>query len=75
MNERTRKFLKRALDAIEVAEGILDMNKPEMAAGRAYYAMFYTAEALLAEKGLEFSTHGKVIGAYGLFCKDKRTRP
>ena len=35
MNERTRKFLDRALDAIEVAESILDMNKPEMAAGRA----------------------------------------
>ena len=76
MKERTRKFLDRALDAIEVAEGILDMNKPEMAAGRAYYAMFYVAEALLAEKGLEFSTHGQVIGAYGLhFAKTKELDP
>jgi len=76
MNERSRKFLDKALDAIEVAEGILDMNKPEFAAGRAYYAMFYVAEALLAEKGLEFSTHGQVIGAYGLhFAKTKALDP
>mgnify|MGYP003390409001 FL=1 len=32
MNERTSKFLDKALDAIEVAERILDMNKPEFAA-------------------------------------------
>ena len=76
MNERAQKFLARALDAIEVAEGILEMDKPEMAAGRAYYAMFYIAEALLAEKELEFSAHGQVIGAYGLhFAKTKALDP
>jgi uncharacterized protein (UPF0332 family) len=76
MNERTRRFLDRALDTIEVAESILDMNKPEMAAGRAYYAMFYVAEALLAEKGLEFSQHGQVIGTYGkVYAKTKELDP
>jgi uncharacterized protein (UPF0332 family) len=64
------------LDSIEVAEGILDMNKPDMAAGRAYYAMFYVAEALLYEKGLEFNTHGQVIGAYGkVFAKTNELDP
>lgn len=76
MKEHSQKLLKKALDAIEVAEGILDMNKPEMAAGRAYYAMFYVAEALLYEKGLEFKTHGQVIGAYGKeFAKTKDLDP
>ncbi|MBL8090007.1 MAG: HEPN domain-containing protein [Anaerolineales bacterium] len=76
MKEHSQKLLKKALDAIEVAEGILDMNKPEMAAGRAYYAMFYIAEALLYEKGLEFKTHGQVIGAYGKeFAKTKELDP
>ncbi len=52
------------------------MNKPDMAAGRAYYAMFYIAEALLYEKGLEFNTHGQVIGAYGkVFAKTKVLDP
>ena len=76
MKERTGKLLAKAIDAIEVAEGILDMGKPEMAAGRAYYAMFYIAEALLHEKGLEFNTHGQVIGAYGKeFAKTKELDP
>lgn len=76
MKEHSRKLLDKALDSIEVAEGILDMNKPDMAAGRAYYAMFYIAEALLYEKGLEFNTHGQVIGAYGKeFAKTKELDP
>jgi len=76
MKDHTRKLLVKAMDSIEVAEAILEMNKPEMAAGRAYYAMFYTAEALLYEKGLEFNTHGQVIGAYGKeFAKTKELDP
>lgn len=76
MKEHSRKLLDKALDSIEVAEGILDMNKPDIAAGRAYYAMFYVAEALLYEKGLEFNTHGQVIGAYGKeFAKTNELDP
>jgi len=76
MKEHSRKLLTKALDAIEVSEAILDMNKPEMAVGRAYYAMFYVAEALLYEKGMEFHTHGQVIGAYGkVFAKTKELDP
>ena len=72
MKEHSRKLFHKALDAIEVTEGILEMDKPEMAAGRAYYAMFYVAEALLYERGLEFNTHGQVIAAYGKeFAKTK----
>jgi uncharacterized protein (UPF0332 family) len=76
MKEHSRKLLTKAVDSIEVAETILEMNKPEMAAGRAYYAMFYIAEALLFEKGMEFNTHGQVIGAYGKeFAKTKELDP
>jgi uncharacterized protein (UPF0332 family) len=76
MKEHSRKLLDKAMDSIEVAEGILDMNKPDMAAGRAYYAMFYIAEALLYEKGLEFNTHGQVISAYGkVFAKTGELDP
>jgi len=51
VRERSSKLFEKALDNIEVAEHILDMGKPEIAVGRAYYAMFYVAEALLYEKG------------------------
>jgi uncharacterized protein (UPF0332 family) len=76
MKERSEKLFAKALDAIEVAEAVLDMGKPDFAAGRAYYAMFYIAEALLYEKGMEFHTHGQVIGAYGkVFAKTKELDP
>ena len=76
MKERSRKLFEKALDNIEVAEQVLDIGKPEIAVGRAYYAMFYTAEALLYEKGLEFKTHGQIIGAYGKeFAKTRELDP
>jgi len=65
VNEYTRKLLDKAIDTIEGAEILLDHKKTDLAAGRAYYALFYIAEALLNEKGLQFKDHGKVIGAYG----------
>lgn len=76
MKEYSRKLLAKSLDAIEAAEGLLNMGKNEIAAGRAYYAMFYIAEALLAEKDLQFNQHGQVIGAYGLhFAKTRELDP
>lgn len=76
MNEYTRKLLEKAIDTIESAELLLDNKKIDVAAGRAYYALFYVAEALLSEKELQFSTHGDVIGAYGKeFSKTKILDP
>ncbi len=72
MNDYTRKLLNKALDTIESAELLLANGKTDVAAGRAYYALFYVAEALLNEKGLQFGRHGDVIGAYGKqFSKTK----
>jgi len=72
MNDYTRKLLDKALDTIESAELLLDHGKIDVASGRAYYALFYVAEALLNEKGLQFGRHGDVIGAYGKgFSKTK----
>ena len=58
MKEYTRKLLDKSLDSIEATQGLMNMGKAEIAAGRAYYAMFYIAEALLGEDGLHFSQHG-----------------
>lgn len=72
MKDYTRKLLAKALDTIESAEILLDHRKVDVAAGRAYYSLFYVAEALLNEKGFQFSKHGDVIAAYGKeFSKTK----
>jgi len=76
MNDYTRKLFDKAIDTIEGAELLLEHDKTDLAAGRAYYALFYVAEALLNEKGLQFSKHGDVIGAYGKeFSKTKLLDP
>jgi len=67
-----KKLLDKAVDAIEAAEILVDHQKSDMAAGRAYYAMFYIAEALLNEKDLKFSKHSGVHSAFGEnFAKTK----
>jgi uncharacterized protein (UPF0332 family) len=77
MKEYARKLLGKAQAAIEAAEGLTNMGKTEFAAGRAYYAMFYTAEALLYDQfDLKFNQHGQVIAAYGKhFAKTKELDP
>ena len=65
MKESSRRLLDKAGRAIEAAKTLLVSGYPEFATGRAYYAMFYTAEALLNEKELQFSKHGGVHGAFG----------
>lgn len=66
MKEITRSLLEKAQRAILAAQTLIDPgNFPDFATGRAYYAMFYVAEALLEEKGLHFSKHGGVHGAFG----------
>ena len=58
MKRKTQQLLNKAREAVEAAEILLEAGKNDFAAGRAYYAMFYVAEALLFEKGLEFRKHG-----------------
>ena len=66
MKEASRLLIEKAQRAIEAAQTLLvDGNYPEFSTGRAYYAMFYIAEALLEDKGLRFSKHGGVHGAFG----------
>jgi len=65
MKSESRRLLDKAARAIRAAETLLREGDPDFAAGRAYYAMFYAAEALLFERGLQFRKHGAVHGAFG----------
>jgi uncharacterized protein (UPF0332 family) len=77
MKDYSSKLLNKALDAIEAAEALLNIDKAEIAVGRAYYSMFYVAEALLYnEFDLKLNQHGQVIAAYGRnFAKTKALDP
>lgn len=76
MKDYTRKLLEKAIDSIEAAEALLEIDKSDFAASRAYYAMFYIAEALLNEKEMIFSKHSGVHAAFGQqFAKAKIIDP
>jgi uncharacterized protein (UPF0332 family) len=77
MNVHTQKLLDKSLDVLEAAEVLLRNEKIDVAAGRAYYSMMHTAEALLfEEKNLSFNKHGDIHAAYGLyFAKTKILDP
>ena len=65
MKESSEKLLEKSARAVRAAEILLREGDLDAAAGRAYYAMFYVAEALLFEKGLQFRKHSGVHSAFG----------
>jgi len=65
MKEETRKLIEKASRALRAAEVLLNSGDPEFAAGRAYYAMLHSAQALLREKDLKYHKHAGVHAAFG----------
>lgn len=65
MKESTRKLLDKAERAIEAAESQMRAGFLDFAVARAYYAMFYIAEALLSERGMSSRKHSGVHAAFG----------
>ena len=64
MNEVTLLFV-RARESLTAAQLMSREDLPNIAASRAYYEMFYNAEALLLQRGLAYSSHSAVIAAFG----------
>lgn len=70
MTDFVQRRLAKAAEFVQAARLLLDEGFGDSAADRAYYAMFYAVEALLAARELTYSSHGAVHGAFGrLFAK------
>ena len=65
MTPTQRDLLQKARDSLDASELLLKGGHPGFAASRAYYSMFYVAEALLLGLGLSFSKHSAVVAAFG----------
>ncbi|MGH2412534.1 MAG: HEPN domain-containing protein [Microcystaceae cyanobacterium] len=65
MSPEQQGLLDKAHRSLEAARRLNETGFPEFATSRAYYAMFYVAEAFLAGEGLSFSRHSAVISALG----------
>lgn len=65
MKDPYQAILEKARESLEAANLLADQGYFDFAASRAYYAMYYTAEALLLVRGLSFSSHAAVIANFG----------
>ncbi|MGL5062469.1 MAG: HEPN domain-containing protein [Microcoleus sp.] len=73
MTDEQQALLLKAQQSLEAAKLLLTNNYPDYATSRAYYTMFYIAEAFLEGEGLYFSKHSAVISAFGReFAKPQR---
>lgn len=62
--QRVKGYLARARRVLRTGRLALEDGDPVSAVNRAYYAMFYAANALLATKGMERSRHSGLIAAF-----------
>jgi uncharacterized protein (UPF0332 family) len=64
MKDSSEQLLLNAEETLNAAQILLNEEYLRDAVNRAYYAVFYIAEALLNEKDLRFKKHGAVHGAF-----------
>ena len=65
MTPEQAALLKKAKDSLEASRLLVERGFYDFAVSRAYYSMFYIAEAFLLGEGLSFSKHSGVIAAFG----------
>jgi uncharacterized protein (UPF0332 family) len=65
VNSEVKALLEKAKRSQKAAAKLFKDGDVDFAASRAYYSLFYTAEALLLSRGLSFSSHSAVIANFG----------
>lgn len=63
MKSEVRALIAKSRRSLKAAQRLFQEADYDFSASRAYYAMFYLAEALLVRRGLSFSKHGGVLAA------------
>jgi uncharacterized protein (UPF0332 family) len=67
MTSEQQALVDKAQRSLEAAKSLIEQGFYDFAVSRAYYAMFYVAEAMLDQAGLAFSSHAAVISAFGQY--------
>jgi len=65
MKPEVEFLLDKAKRSQKTAELMFREKEFDFAGSRAYYTLFYVAQALLLERGLAFSSHAAVIANFG----------
>lgn len=76
MTPAQEALVRKAKESLQAARILVEQGYGDFAVSRAYYSMFYVAQAFLLQDGLTFSRHAGVIAAFGQhFAKTKRVPP
>lgn len=65
MTKDQSELLEKAKSSLKAEKMLANEGFYDFAASRAYYAMFYVAEAFLLDKGMALSKHTGVHSAFG----------
>lgn len=65
MTPEQSALLRKATESIQAAQLLSSQKFYDFAVSRAYYAMFYVAQAILLGEGYSFSKHSTVISQFG----------
>ena len=65
MKPDLQALINKAKDSLGAAKNLVRDGYFDFAASRAYYAMFYVAEAMLMRLGQSYNKHSAVISAFG----------
>ena len=65
MNPEIEALIRKSHESLGAARSLIRDGYFDFAASRAYYSMFYVAEALLAVIDHSYSKHSAVISAFG----------
>lgn len=74
--DETSDYLRRARQSLSAAELLWREGYPSEATSRAYYAMFYAAQAVLRSEGIVVVRHSAVVSKFGeVFARTRRMDP
>jgi uncharacterized protein (UPF0332 family) len=72
-NDEIRATVERAQTSIKAAKDMLEKEYYDIAASRAYYAVFYASSALLLMENIDTNKHSGVIASiHRIFVKEGR---
>ena len=67
IKKKLQTIILKSERSLRIADGLINQGDYDVACSRAYYCAFYIMEGLLITKGLEFSKHSSVMGAFNKY--------
>ena len=76
MTEEVKRYLRKAQRSLRVADELLAKGYFDDSCSKSYYVMFYAAQALLKDKGIDVIKHSAVVAKFGEhFVKEGKIDP